>query len=470
MTSTFPYWELFLDELHDSYGKETLDRWARSLQVQASNTTISFLAKDSFQVLWFEEHLKQKFLDYLSDNNLKFKLLISVEGQKSAGVRTKPSAKAKEKKAPSFQLYFPELDPTSTFERFLVHEDNSIPFKIIEETCAALLKEKLQHLSTLHSSSEKENIFLPNPVYLYGPSGSGKTHLLQAVASKLQQAGIKAMYAGAELFTEHVIKSIRAGEMSHFRKLWRNVDVLLVDDVHILAKKSATQEEFFHTFNTLHTATKQIILAANCMPQQLQFIEPRLISRFGWGIVLSLTTLPSKMYRALLEQKAEALHFTLVPKLASHILDLFSSSPKACCQALEALILRSSISSPHSKKNVHSIGEEQLKSLLKDLIEEEEKTAITFERIVSLTAQSYGVTEADILGKSQTREYVLPRQVTMYLLRKHLKLPYMKIGDRFYRDHSTVMSALRQVEKLIKDSSSGVGSTIASLEIALQTT
>lgn len=469
MSSPFPYWDLFLTELEDSYGKETIDRWARSLKVNTSLSTIAISAKDSFQVLWFEEHLKNKFTAYLLENNLKYKVNIAVEGEKNNKHKPKTASKPKEKKSNSFQLYFPEIDPSLSFERLLTHEENAIPFKIVEESCTAIIQEKLKNISTLLSSDEKHSAFLPNPIYIYGPSGSGKTHLLQAAAARLQHAGIKAMYAGADLFTEHVIKSIRAGEMSHFRKLWRTVDVLLVDDVHVLAKKSATQEEFFHTFNTLHTAGQQIILAANSMPQQLQFIEPRLISRFSWGIVLGLATLPKKMYKALLEQKAHALNFTLTPKITNLLLELFSSSPKSCCQALEALILRSSFSSQGAKKTHFSISEEHLRSLLKDLIDEEEKSALTFERIVAQTAQSYGVTEADILGKSQRSEYALPRQITMYLVRKHLKLPYMKIGDRFYRDHSTVMSALRHIEKLIKDSSSDVGSTIASLEIALQT-
>lgn len=469
-TSSFPYWDLFLKELEGTYGKATLDRWARSLKVEAFHSSVTFLAKDSFQTLWFDEHIRQKFSDYLAHHHIKCKIELTVEGQKKPNKPlSKRAEEAKDKKPYSFHLHFPELDPTATYERFLVHEENEIPFKIVEEVCSSLMRKKISQLSDLHSNSFQEEPSFGNPVYLYGPSGSGKTHLLQASAHKLRQAGFNAVYARSDLFTEHVIRSIRAGEMSQFRKLWRNVDILFVDDVHLLAKKSATQEEFFHTFNTLHTAGTQLFLAANCLPQQLQFIEQRLISRFSWGIVLELTTIPKKMYRALVEQKAQALQFVLSPKIINFLLDHFSSSPKACCQALEALILRSSLSRPYMRKASISMSEEQLRSLLKDLIEEEEKTALTFERIVSLTAQAYGITESDLLGKSQSRECVLPRQITMYLMRKHLKLSYMKIGDRFFRDHSTVMSAIRQIEKLIKDSTSDVGSSVASLEVALQT-
>ena len=123
-----------------------------------------------------------------------------------------------------------------------------------------------------------------NPIYLWGGSGSGKTHLLMALTHAFKQRGLNALYARAETFTEHVVAAIRSSEMQSFRKAYRHVDVLLIDDVHVFARKDATQEEFFHTFNTLHTSGRQIILTSKCAPSLLQEIEPRLISRFEWGI------------------------------------------------------------------------------------------------------------------------------------------------------------------------------------------
>jgi len=253
--------------------------------------------------------------------------------------------------------------------------------------------------------------------------------------------------------------------MSHFRNLWRHAEVLLLDDIHLLAKKSATQEEFFNTFNTLHVANTLIVISSNCLTHQLQFIEPRLISRFDWGIALPLVPLPKKLYKTLIEQKAKALHFPLPAKIADTLVALFPSSPKTCAQALEAIILRTTLPSHSGKKPLDTLTQTQIRLLLKDLIEYEEKAALTFEKIIAATAQGYGVIESDLLGKSQARENVIPRQVAMYLLRKHLKMPYMKIGDRFFRDHSTVMSSIRQVEKSMKDPSSNMANAISSIEM-----
>lgn len=459
------HWNSFLEEQESEFGKETIDRWARSLSIHSSQNTLMLHVKDSFQAMWLEEHLLAKLKAYLKEKEPKRKVEISIEGEQKKGARVRSSHTASPKKSPSFRLYFPEIDPLATYEQFIKHSDNEVPLRIIEEMCSTLLQRKLKNLSTIHSSEKKNELFLPNPVYVYGPSGSGKTHLLQAIAHKLKRAGISALYARSDLFTEHVVKSIRAGEMSHFRNLWRNAEVLLIDDIHLLAKKSATQEEFFHTFNTLHVANTLIVISSNCPTHQLQFIEPRLVSRFDWGIALPLVPLPKKLYKTVIEQKAKALHFPLSSKIAETLVSLFPSNPKTCSQALEAIILRTTLPSHSAKKPLDTLTSAQIRLLLKDLIEDEKKAALTFEKIVTATAQGYGVIESDLLGKSQARENVIPRQVAMYLLRKHLKMPYMKIGDRFFRDHSTVMSSIRQVEKSIKDPLSNMANTISSIEM-----
>jgi chromosomal replication initiator protein len=273
--------------------------------------------------------------------------------------------------------------------------------------------------------------------------------------------------AKSDLFTEHVVRSIRAGEMATFRNLWRTVDALILDDVHCLAHKSTTQEEFFHTFNSLYVAGKQIILSANCLPQQLQFIEPRLISRFEWGVVLPLHSIPRKQFPELLEKKAHHLNFTLSQKLAHFLSEAFPSTPKSCARALEAFIKRLSVSKNRGAATSATMTLSQVRDLLADLMEEEKLLAMTPEKIINVTAEAYGVKREDLLGRSQSREYVLPRQVAMFLIRKLLKTPFMKIGDLFKKNHSTVMSAIRQVEKHIPDSTSDVGSAIASIEIRL---
>jgi chromosomal replication initiator protein len=448
-------WQTFLDSLETELGKQTIDRWARSLQViHTSDDQLVLSAKDSFQTLWFEEHLRPRLRSFVNPLGAPVKVTLQT---------TKSPPKAIQAKAPIPTLHFSPLDPTSTFDTFMKIPDNEIVLRVLNETCNFLVNERFHKISALvtHERSSPP----PNPIYICGPSGSGKTHLLSATAHRLRQAGLSVVIARADLFTDHVVKSIRSGEMSTFRQLWRNTDALLIDDIYLLAKKNATQEEFFHTFNSLHVAGKQIILSSNCFPQQLQFIEPRLVSRFEWGIVLPLQPLLKRQFPALLEKKAALLQCQMSQKVILSIADMFSSTPKACVQALQALIQRFKLA---KNKSVHlEMSLSAVHDLLADLLEEEQLLAMTPEKIISITAETYGLKREDLLGKSQSRECVLPRQISMYLMRKHLRMPYMTIGDYFQKNHSTIMSAIRQVEKMIPDISKDIGSSIASIEIKL---
>jgi chromosomal replication initiator protein len=263
-----------------------------------------------------------------------------------------------------------------------------------------------------------------------------------ATAHALCENNIRVIYSKAQTFTDHVVSAIRAGEMSVFRQAYRNADVLLLDDVHVFSKKGATQEEFFHTFNTLHTAGKQIVFSANCAPNELQLIEPRLVSRFEWGIVLSLELPKRQELSQILQSKAGAMNYLLQPKLAEFFLNTFNNS-KTLCRALEALILRSHLNQKADSSPTIAYARE----ILSNLIIEEEKTALTPLRIIQKVAGFFGIRPEDILGKAQTRDCVLPRQIAMYLCRNQLKIPYTKIGELFKKDHSTVISSVKLIQK-----------------------
>jgi chromosomal replication initiator protein len=275
--------------------------------------------------------------------------------------------------------------------------------------------------------------------------------LTQAFRAK----GLKAIFVRAETFTDHVVTAIRAGEMSLFRQTYRNTDVLLVDDVHVFSRKGATQEEFFHTFNTLHLEGKQIILSANSSPQELQLIEPRLVSRFEWGIVLPLKQLENEELVKMLRIKAHALNFVLPLKMEEFLIETFTSSPKALIKGFEALVLRLHLDSHHS---IHSLSLPAVKNLLFDLIMEEQRSVITPPKIIQAAAEHYGIRQEDILGKAQTRECALPRQIAMHFCREKLKMPFMKIGDLFSRDHSTVMASVKHIQKCLEEDLSEVAS------------
>lgn len=429
-------WEQFLQLQEAELGTETVDKWLRSLKIQRFDACNLYLeAKDSFQVLWFEEHVRSKAQTKLvNGNNTRIKVHLSIANTQPASNKTKEPSLKKTHAPFSFKLNFDELDPLCSFDNFIVNEENRLAYRLLTEMVDLDGQPRATPLGTF------------NPIYIYGNGGSGKTHLLMSLAKAIQVRGLKVIYARAEKFTDHFVNAIRAGEMSIFRQTYRNRDVLIIDDVHVFSRKGATQEEFFHTFNTLHLEGKQIVLSANCAPQELQLIEPRLVSRFEWGIVLPIKPLQRGEMKQILALKAKALNFPLPNKIAEFLTETFVSNPKALTKALEALILRLHLDSHHSISALTIPG---VKSILADLVLEEQKSAITPSKIIQAVAEQYGIRTEDILGKAQTRECVTPRQVAMFLCRRQLKLPFMKIGGLFSKDHSTVMSSIKQIQKAL---------------------
>lgn len=431
-------WEKFVEAQEAELGSETTQKWLKTLKVLRFDACNIYLeASDAFQAMWFEEHLRQKVQTSLYNNNRKrIKVHLSIvnvpQKTKSRSVKAKEPGEAVRQ---AFTLAFDCLDPHCTFVNFVETEANQLVSRVFNQIAGL---EPTEQDQTILSSL--------NPLYIHGASGTGKTHLLMATAHALQQRGINVNYSRANSFTDHVVSAIRAGEMSTFRQTYRNSDVLIIDDVHVFSRRGTTQEEFFHTYNALHASGKQIILSANCPPAELQFIEPRLVSRFEWGIVLSLEN-PSRDESAkILSAKLEALQFPLHLKVVDFLLDSFGST-KSLNKALEALILRSHMSKSIGKLHHAHLTVAAVTQLLADLLVEEQQAALTPQRIVHGVAEHFGIKPEDILGKAQTRDCVLPRQISMHLCRHQLKLPYIKVGDLFCRDHSTVMSSVKLIQK-----------------------
>ncbi len=237
--------------------------------------------------------------------------------------------------------------------------------------------------------------------------------------------------------------------MQAVRAAYRSASALLVDDIHIFSNKGATQEEFFHTFNDLHTRGCPIFLSSPLPPSKLTDIEPRLVSRFEWGISAGLE---KEDWAPILEKKAKLWKLALDPSLIPFLVENFPTSPLI---ALQGLAFRA--------KDVSQLGPHLASFLLKDLLEKEALHAWTFDKIVKAIAAHYGIRSEDILGKSQTREAAIPRQVAMYLCRDKLKLPFQKIGEYFGRDHSTVMASVKQVQEGIEKQKPDFLEAIASL-------
>lgn len=435
-------WEKFVASQEAELGTETVQNWLKTLKVLHFDACNLFLeAKDAFQAMWFEEHIRQKISAKLFNNNrkkIKVHLTVANAPSKKLGAKAKDKDQAVAASTPPAQLFklsFDELDPCSTFDHYVVSDSNLLTYKL---------------LSGISKDSPHEGLQTFNPIFIHGGPGTGKTHLLMATAQALRSKNLHVIYSCTQTFTDHVVSAIRAGEMSVFRQAYRNTDVLILDDVHVFSRKGATQEEFFHTFNTLHMAGKQLIFSANCAPGELQLIEPRLVSRFEWGIVLSLESPKKEELSQILQQRLNALNFSLNTKVTDFLLSTFSNS-KTLCRALEALILRSHLNEVSEHLSQTHLTVPLVKQILTDLILEEERLALTPNRIIHCVAEFFGIRAEDILGKAQTRECVLPRQISMHLCRQQLKMPYTKIADLFKKDHSTVMSSVKLIQKGIDE-------------------
>lgn len=433
-------WNDFLRELERDFGKATTDTWLRSLSILSFDAGNIYLqAADHFQALWFEEHirpqLKKRPLTY---NGKKVKVHLTVRNEEKKGRTT-----SEEKE--ETQISFPS-DPIEShchFSQFVPGKHNVLPFRMICELAG------YDYTTNTFDQTPHLKLGEINPIYLYGHPGYGKTHLVMSLATALKNRGVKVRYVKAETFTDHVISAYRSSHIQEFREAYRTTDVLIVDDINIFSKKSTTQEELFHTFNYLHTRGKQILVTSNCAPRALTEVEERLISRFEWGITLSLEKLSREEKRMLLEKRLASLDFPLHEEASTFLLETFSSHG-SLVRAAEALVLRTHVDAKGHKRSTDFMKAD-IERLLSDLISAEHKTMLTPEKLLAIVAKTYQVTPEDILGKSKTKEYVIPRQVAMYLCRKELGLPYLRIGSIFSRDHSTVMSSVRLISKAIEN-------------------
>lgn len=438
-------WETFLNSLETDFGAQTVKTWLRSLKVLRFDACNLYLeAKDSFQVLWFEEHIRPLANQQLFNNNHK-KIRVHIKALKSN--KDKEAAPAKVS-AQEFSYSADSLDPQQDFDSCVPFEGNQLGLKL---------------LSSLSASPDGISLASYNPIFIYGPSGSGKTHLLTACSKKLRAEGLNVIYVRAETFTEHVVRAMRSGDMQNFRQTYRQADMLIIDDVSLFSKKTATQEELFHTFNTLHLAEKQIIFSAPCAPGELQHIEPRLISRFEWGILVPLDPPSAVVLEQILKNKLQRLELNLENEAQQFLLEKFSKNSNSLAKAINALSLRAHMQ--NAPENLHKtpLSLSKVQSLLKDLLEKEEEIQLTPDKIIACVADYYGLKSQDLLGKAQSREYTQPRQVAMFLCRDHLNMPYTRIGDVFKRDHSTVISSYRLIKKSLEDNKTAMSTIIPQL-------
>lgn len=317
------------------------------------------------------------------------------------------------------------LNPNYTFETFVVGNNN-----------------RFAHSASLAVAETPGEVY--NPLFIYGGVGLGKTHLMHSIAHFIQSNHpmLKVLYVSSETFTNELIESIRNGNntaMTKFREKYRNIDVLLIDDVQFIIGKESTQEEFFHTFNELHVAKKQIIISSDRPPKEMETLEERIRSRFEWGLLADIGSPDYETRMAILRKKEEMDGFTLDDEILNYIAINIKSNIRELEGALNKLIAYSNL----VKKEITM---EIAMKELENIISPDKPREITAQLIVEVVSEHFGITVNQIMSKSRSNDIAKPRQIAMYLCKNMTDLPLNSIGQLLGgRDHSTVNHGIKKV-------------------------
>ncbi len=322
----------------------------------------------------------------------------------------------------------PRLNPLYTFDTFVIGESN-----------------RFAHAAAVAVAESPGKSY--NPLMIYGETGLGKTHLLHAIGHYVTNYfdRVRVKYVSTEEMTNQFINAISENQTTAFRRIYRDVDVLLIDDIQFLSNKIQTQEEFFHTFNALHNAQKQIVLTSDRPPKNLEALEPRLRSRFEWGLITDIQPPDLETRIAILRKKSIAERL----EVPADVLEFVASKIQTNIRELEGALIRVAA---YSSLNQLPVNLEIAESVLKDLILDGQDAPVSASTILDRTAAYFSFTRDDLLSESRTRDLVNARQIAMYLCRELTELSLPKIGELFGgKDHTTVMHAYRKIKKLLAE-------------------
>jgi len=334
------------------------------------------------------------------------------------------------------------INPDNDFESFVVGPNN-----------------RLAHAAATAVAESPASAY--NPLFIHGDVGLGKTHLLQAICLALSERcpGVVMRYLSCEAFVTRFIEAVQAGQMAEFRHCFRDVDVLVIDDIHFLTRRDRTQEEFFHTFNSLYQGSKQIILSSDAPPEEIPDLEERLVSRFKWGLVANIDPPGYETRLAIVKRKSALRSFAIPDDVASFIADRIVSN----IREIEGAITRVQMEASLEKRPVDL---ELAKAALGEV--SVPATSLTLQNITAIVTAFYMVRLTDLQSKKRQRSIAVPRQVCMYLARRHTRHSLEEIGGFFGgRDHTTVMHALKAV-KLRMDRDDDFKSVVLQLETELR--
>ena len=435
-------WQDCLSQLQDQVSPMDLSTWLRPLQADViSQDQVVLYASNMFVKSWVENHylaqIHQICQTLAKNPNLQ---IIVKEGVKPAPKAVESSSTQTTNHQESAVNFQQESDAPTKFESHLNRKHLFENF--VEGKSNQLARAVGQKLALAPGEP------IANPFFLYGGTGLGKTHLLHAIGNGIlaNKPNARVLYIHANNFMQHMVKAMRDNKMDQFKKFYRSLDALLVDDIQFFAEKEKTQEEFFHIFNNLFETGRQIILTSDRYPKEIEKIEERLKSRFGWGLTTAIEPPDLETRVAILLKKAEEHHMELPEEVAFFIAQRLRTNVRELEGALNRVKAMQDFKGGH-------IDIDFVRDTLKDILALQERL-VTIENIQKVVAEYYRIKVADLKSKSRARSVTRPRQVAMALAKELTNKSLPEIGRAFERDHTTVLNACREVPKFREKDSS----------------
>jgi chromosomal replication initiator protein len=416
-------WQATLGQLQMEMPKASFDTWVKDAQfLGCEGDLFTISVHNAYARDWLESRLTstiERLLSGIMNSPQKVSFIIHQPEAEPQPVEMK----AVETQPIAVRMPSPCLNSRYTFENFVVGPNN-----------------RLAHAASMAVAERPANAY--NPLFLYSAVGLGKTHLLQAIGNAVSVRGLNVLYVSSEEFTNDLINSIRSHDTNTFRERYRKVDVLLIDDIHFIAGKESTQEEFFHTFNTLHGQNKQIVLSSDRAPKALSTLEERLRSRFEWGLIADIQPPELETRIAILRSKAERagrqVPYSLLESIALQI--------QVNIRELEGALTRVMA---YADLSGQPLSLQLAADALVDFVPK--SSPLEPNQVVNMVAQAFGISREKMQSKDRSREIALPRQVAMYLMREEANATLFQIGSSLGgRDHTTVMYACDKVAGMIE--------------------
>jgi chromosomal replication initiator protein len=451
-------WTRLLDRARQELPEQTFRTWLEPTEaLEISGSTLFVGAPDQFAADWNDSKHAQLIANLAPvalghPMTIVFKVHEERKSRSQMDLFVSPPAVADSAPRGQNGATNAPLSPRYTFDLFVIGKSN--------ELAAAAAQGVGEAPGTVY-----------NPLFLYGDTGLGKTHLMQAVAHRIleRKPNTRLAYVGTEQFTNELVASIQTRTTQEFRRRYREIDLLLVDDVHFLKGKEATQEEFFHTFNALYEAGRQIVLTSDRPPSEIPGLEARLMSRFQWGMVADIE-LPDLEHRiAILQQKARLDHLELT--IPDDVIHFIAEHIRSSVRELEGSIIKllAYASLKHRDITVEVAREALRDKLRASELEEQAEQGLTMNAIQQAVAREWGITVEGLKSKTRTKTLTVPRQIAMYMARELLGMQLVEIGAAFGgRDHSTVIHSLERVTSTMAEDQE-LAARVAKLKAMLAT-